>query len=78
MARGVSATWESEIAYNHGVADERERIISLLVKESCTCLSTTSEEEFYQLYGNVQELHTNCDQEISISEVIELIKGETK
>ena len=74
----MSKTWEFEIAYNHGVEDERKRIISLLVKESCTCLSTTSEEEFFQLYGNVQELHTNCDQEISISEVIELIKGENK
>jgi hypothetical protein len=30
MARSVSKTWESEIAYNHGVADERERIIKLL------------------------------------------------
>ena len=26
----MSATWESEIAYNHGVEDERERIIKLL------------------------------------------------
>lgn len=30
----MSETWESEIAYNHGVADERERITSILGKES--------------------------------------------
>jgi hypothetical protein len=35
MARSVSKTWESEIAYNHGVADERERIIKLLEGEQC-------------------------------------------